>query len=78
MERLLEELADDPENQPGEVPTTWGEVTTASPLEVTFAGDTTPVRVTRKIDAYLPVVADTVALVRFGSKWVAVGKIGAA
>jgi hypothetical protein len=79
LDSLVAELVDQADPvAPDARSTAWGRIAVASPLEVTFAGDAEPVRVTTKIASYVPVLGQTVALVKFGSKWVAVGAIGAA
>jgi hypothetical protein len=77
VDELVALLASDAPSDPERV-TAWGKVTVAAPLAVMLAGDTVAVRVTRKLANYAPAVNDVVGLVRFGTKWVAVGAIGAA
>ena len=50
----------------------WATVTTASPLTVTFPGDTAAVAVGR-LDSYTPTVDDTAVLVKAGTRWLAIG-----
>ena len=52
----------------------FAEVTTASPLQVTFPGDTAAVPMSR-LASYSPTVGDTAVLLKVGSRWVAIGAV---
>lgn len=51
----------------------WGTVSTASPLEVTFPGDSEAVPVSA-IDGYSPTAGATVVLLKVGRRWWAIGE----
>jgi len=56
----------------------WGQVTSVSPLEVRFAGDTIDIPVTLNLTTYSsPATGDMVALLRLGSVdgWCVLGKV---
>jgi len=52
----------------------FAEVDTASPLTVTFPGDTAAVPVSR-LDSYTPTIGDTAVLLRVGTRFVAIGDL---
>tara|TARA_R110000868_G_scaffold123472_5_gene326979 strand:+ start:726 stop:929 length:204 start_codon:yes stop_codon:yes gene_type:complete len=58
---------------------TWGSVVAASPLTVTFAGDTVPSPVGLKDSSLTLVAADKVILARVGKPfgWAVISKLGA-
>lgn len=58
--------------------TAWGKVISIDPLVVQFAGDLNTTVISHKSWTYSPAAGETVGLIRFGTRWVAVLKIGAA
>lgn len=52
----------------------FAEVTTDSPLTVTFPGDSAAVPMSR-LSSYTPTVGETAVLLRVGSRWVAIGAL---
>lgn len=50
---------------------TWGKVAAVNPLTVTVTGDTDPTRITLRAGSCNPAAGDTVALLKVGSRWVA-------
>lgn len=56
---------------------TWGEVTSVSPVEVRFAGDTVDVPVALKTSGLTLATNDKVALLKLGSSggWMIVAKV---
>lgn len=55
---------------------TWGVVTSVSPTEVRFGGDTVDVEVASKLAGYTPTTNDVVVLLKVGTSWVIIGDIG--
>lgn len=53
----------------------FAEVTTVSPLTVTFSGDSAAVPMSA-LSGYAPTVGDTAVLVLVGSRYVAIGSLG--
>lgn len=57
---------------------TWGKVTSTSPVQVTFAGDTSGTTVGLRDDGYTVTLNDKVMLVKVGAQWIILGKVVAA